>query len=135
MADNVVAGTAVPNKNGKSGSAAGMEDNLKKALSEMMVLFLLRERDMYINEIITMLYERSEGRLNLVFPYALIYRMIDFRYIIEKEKKIAPDGRRRQYFQITEAGKVYLEELLLMYSNFSTGVQKILSSEGRDENG
>ena len=36
----------------RSGSAAGMEENMKKAVAEMLVLFLLNERDMYIGEII-----------------------------------------------------------------------------------
>ena len=36
----------------RSGSAAGMEENMKKAVAEMLVLFLLNERDMYTGEIL-----------------------------------------------------------------------------------
>lgn len=113
----------------KSGSAAGLEENLKKALSEMLVLFLLREKDMYINEITATLSERSGGRLHLVFPYTIIYRMIDYKYIRELEKRIAPDGRRRQYYRITKTGKKYLLELLDMYESFSAGVHRIIKPE------
>lgn len=118
-------------KNGKSGSAAGMEDNLKKALSEMLVLYLLREKDRPVNEITAALSQRSGGTLNVVFPYALLYRLIDFRYIYESVKKTAPDGRRRQYFRITEAGLRYLEDLLGVYGRFIGGVQLILA-EGEE---
>ena len=36
----------------RSGSVQGLEENLKKAVSEMLVLFLLNEREMYIGEIV-----------------------------------------------------------------------------------
>ena len=43
----------------RSGSLAGMENNFKKAITELLVLFLLNEREMYINEITAELSRRS----------------------------------------------------------------------------
>ena len=80
----------------RSGSAAGMEENMKKAVAEMLVLFLLHERDMYIGEIPEELEKRSGGTFHIVFPYSVIYRMVKFDYIEELKKRIAPDGRKRQ---------------------------------------
>ena len=52
----------------KSGSLAGMENNFKKAITELLVLFLLDEREMYINEITAELSRRSEEQFQIVFP-------------------------------------------------------------------
>ena len=52
----------------KSGSSQGMEDNLKKAVTEMLVLVLLDDRDMYAGELLQNLEQRSGGALSIVFP-------------------------------------------------------------------
>lgn len=114
----------------RSGSAAGMEENMKKAVAEMLVLFLLNEREMYIGEIPEELERRSGGAFHIVFPYSVIYRMVKFDYIEELKKRIAPDGRKRQYYGITENGREYLKELRGMFCQFSEGINTILSSGG-----
>lgn len=117
----------------RSGSLAGMENNFKKAITELLVLFLLDERDMYINEITAELCRRSEEQFQIVFPYAVIYRMVRFGYINETRKQKAPDGRLRQYYGITDEGSAYLRELLAFYTRFSDGVRKILESSPLSE--
>ncbi|MDR3765977.1 MAG: PadR family transcriptional regulator [Butyricicoccus sp.] len=112
----------------RSGSLAGMENNFKKAITELLVLFLLNERDMYINEITAELSRRSGESFQIVFPYAVIYRMQRFGYIDETQKQRAPDGRLRQYYGITADGSSYLKELLAFYLHLSDGVAKILTS-------
>lgn len=117
----------------KSGSTQGMEDNLKKAVTEMLVLTLLKGEDMYAGQILEVMEQKSEGRLSIVFPYAVLYRLISNGYIIEAYKKVAPDGRRRQYYQITEQGRRYVEELADLYRRFSGGVELLL--EGGEAHG
>ena len=92
----------------------------------MLVLALLQEEDMYAAQITQTLEERSGGMLNIVFPYSVLYRLINFGYIVEAYKKIAPDGRRRQYYQITQSGRTYGKELLELYYRFSGGVRQLL---------
>ena len=121
-----------PNVSGlpeRSGSVAGMEDNLKKAVAEMLVLFLLDEREMYIGEIPEELKRRSGGMIHVVFPYSIIYRMPGFGYIEEPRKRLAPDGRRRQYYAITKRGQNYLADLRALFDKFSAGMETILTSE------
>ncbi len=113
----------------KSGSAQGMEDNLKKAVTEMLVLTLLQGEDMYVAQIMQALEERSGGNLSIAFPYAVLYRLLNFGYIVEAYKKIAPDGRRRQYYQITEEGRRYGAELRDLYRRFTGGVLRLLEGE------
>lgn len=117
----------------KSGSSQGMEDNLKKAVTEMLVLTLLKGEDMYAGQILESMERRSGGALNIVFPYAVLYRLISNGYILEAYKKTAPDGRRRQYYQITEAGREYVSQLADLYRRFSGGVELLL--EGGEGHG
>ncbi|MCI8476884.1 MAG: PadR family transcriptional regulator [Oscillospiraceae bacterium] len=109
-------------------SPEGMEENLKKGVAEMLVLFLLKEREMYVNELTEELENRSDGRLHITFPYAIIYRLLDTHYIELGEKRLAPDGRRRQYYRTTTTGGAYLEELQATMRKFMGGVEQILRS-------
>lgn len=115
----------------KSGSIQGMEDNLKKAVTEMLVLTLLSQEDMYAAQITQALEGRSHAALSIQFPYSVLYRLISFGYIVEGYKKIAPDGRRRQYYQITPEGLAHKEKLVEFYQKFSGGVELVLR-EGDD---
>lgn len=110
----------------KSGIPQGMEENLKKAVTEMVVLSLLNTEDMYAQQIMCALEERSGGMISIVFPYAALYRLIENGYICEAYKKNAPDGRRRQYYQITDGGRTYLGELQAVYRRVIDGVGRIL---------
>ena len=107
-------------------NAPTLEENLKKALAETILLKLLSEREYYIGELTSVIHDRSDGALTVIFPYAAIYRLQQSGYIIETEKRHAPDGRRRQYFSITVQGKKYLEQLLNTYAYFVKGFEKIL---------
>lgn len=109
----------------------GLEDNLKRAVMEMLVLNLLNQEDMYAAQIMQSLEEGSKGALTLVSPYMLFYRLIEGGYILEAYKKIAPDGRRRQYYQITEKGRRYLAELIIVYRKVIGGVELLLDEEGK----
>lgn len=109
---------------------ASLEENLKKALTELLVLYLLRQREYYIGELTADIEEKSHGALTVVFPYGVIYRMTRAGYIAESPKRIAPDGRLRQYYRITDTGRNYLSDLMAVYSRFSAGVADILSTGG-----
>lgn len=110
----------------KSGSSLGMEDNLKKAVTEMVVLSLLSREDMYAGQITQAIEDHSGGAVNIVFPYSALYRLISAGYIWEAYKNTAPDGRRRQYYQITDRGRDHLEDLLEVYQRFTGGVDVLL---------
>lgn len=107
-------------------TAETLEENLKKALTEMLVLSLLHRREYYIGELTADLEALSGGTLNIVFPYGVIYRMTRSEYIVESKKRTAPDGRLRQYYRITSAGEEYLIHLLAAYRRFTSGVSDVL---------
>ena len=112
--------------NTKSGSGPGMEDNLKKAVTEMLVLSLLEQEDMHAIQLTQELEKRSGEAVSIVFPYSALYRLISAGYIMEAYKKNAPDGRRRQYFQITPEGRSHVKELRKVYRRFTGGVELLL---------
>ena len=60
-----------------------MEENLKKALSELLVLALLHQREYYALELAPAMAEHSGGAITITFPYAILYRMIEQGYIQE----------------------------------------------------
>ena len=112
---------------------ADLEENYKKAMAELLLLFLLSEKDCYIGELTATLARRSKNVLSMVFPYAAIYRLEREGYIAEIGKRIAPDGRRRQYLRITDAGRMYLRQLLEAYSRLSQSVANIMEGEKKDD--
>ena len=103
-----------------------LEENLKKATTELLILQLLSKKEYYIGELSAALHDQSGGTLAIVFPYAAIYRLLEAGYIMELPRRIAPDGRRRQYFAITKTGVAYLQQLREIYTAFSAGVAQIL---------
>ena len=96
-----------PDKTPASRRPSGLEENLKKALTELLILFLFHEKEHYIGELSPLLEERSKGALSIVFPYAAIYRLTSAGYLTETKKRNAPDGRLRQYYKITKKGRDY----------------------------
>jgi PadR family transcriptional regulator PadR len=116
-----------PNETTKN--PVSLEDNLKKALTELLVLQLLSQRDYYIGELTATLKHKSNDTLNIVFPYGAIYRLQQSDYIAEGQKRIAPDGRRRQYYTITPKGIRYLQQLRSIYTRFIQGVDTVLTSD------
>lgn len=113
-----------------SEKSLSLEENLKKALTEVLVLHLLSVKDCYIGELTAAIHKKSHGALTIVFPYSAIYRLQQAGYLTESEKRDAPDGRRRQYYRITEPGQTYLKQLMEVYTRFSKGVADILTDGG-----
>lgn len=118
----------------KKGTTQPMEENLRKAVSEMLFLFLLSKEDSYINDIMNKVAKLSSATCNVAYPYAMIYRLETYGYIVELGKKIAEDGRRRQFYRITDSGREYLSRLLEVYYSFRDGVENILEYKGEIEN-
>ena len=103
-----------------------LEENLKKAVTELILLTLLVRKECYIGELAKAVFEQSRHAFSLAFPYAAIYRMEREGYLCENGKRIAPDGRRRQYLAITDAGRTYQKQLKETYLAFIQGVSHIL---------
>ena len=104
-----------------SGTPASIREALKKATTEMLVLFVLRHKSMYTYEMM-----QEIDRMTL---YQAIYRLQSFQYIQEEGKVVSEDNRVRIYFAITASGVDYLEKLIEEYRSFTGAVDQILDQE------
>ena len=110
-------------------SSISLEENLKKALTEILILNLLSQKDYFIGEISEVLNQKSNGVLKLVFPYSAVYRLKEDGFVSDGEKRVASDGRKRQFYSITPLGREHYKHLLVTYRQFITGVNMILDEE------
>ena len=81
-------------------TARGMRDALKKATTEMLVLFMLRQKRMYTYQMAQEVDRLTQGVLTFNTMYLAVYRLQEGGYIEEAEKRIE-DGRARIYLGIT----------------------------------
>lgn len=117
----------------KSGTPASIREALKKAVTEMLVLFVLRQKPMYTYEMMQAIERMSEGEITFNTLYQAIYRLQGFQYIREEEKVLSEGNRVRIYFGITEAGRTYLEQLMKEYRSFTGAVDRILDTQTQRE--
>lgn len=107
--------------------AGGLTENLKKGVTEMLVLSLLDVRPMNIHEILRMLDEKSNAVCKISYPYAIIYRLSNSRYIRDCGKLVA-DDRLRSYYEITDSGRAHLDQMKEEYRAFIAGVESVFAS-------
>lgn len=119
----------------RSGTPNSIKESLKKATTEMLVLFVLRKRPMYTYEMMQEIEALSRGAITFNTLYQAIYRLQNFAYIVEHSKQVV-DNRMRIYFAVTPEGEVYLEQLIEGYRVFTDAVDSILGLErNRQEEG
>lgn len=112
-----------------SGTPASIREALKKATTEMLVLYVLRRKSMYTYEMMQEIDRMSEGKITFNTLYQAIYRLQSFHYIEEEGKVVSEDNRIRIYFAINEAGEDYLQKLIEEYRSFTAAVDQILSQD------
>ena len=81
-----------------SGTPASIREALKKATTEMLVLYVLRRKSMYTYEMMQEIDRMSEGKITFNTLYQAIYRLQSFHYIEEEGKVVSEDNRIRIYF-------------------------------------
>ena len=113
-----------------SGTPAGIKESLKKATTEMLVLFLLSQKPMYTYEMMRELERLSDGILTFNTLYIAIYRLEKFGYIAESDKVLSENNRIRIYFSVTEEGRSYLEKIIAEYRTVTNAIDRILSKDG-----
>jgi PadR family transcriptional regulator PadR len=117
----------------RSGTPASIRNLLKKATTEMLVLFVLRFKPMYTYEMMNVIERVSGGVLSFNTLYQAIYRLQEFGYIREAGKTVSEDNRLRIYFSVTEEGRDYLEKLIAEYRNVTGAIEKVLALNTLDE--
>ena len=116
-------------KKTKNDPAQGMQDAMKKATTEMLVLFMLRQKPMYTYQMAQEVDRLTEGVLTYNTMYLAVYRLQEGGYIQEAEKRIE-DGRARIYLGITPAGQAYYEQLRAEYGIFTAALEGLMARDG-----
>ena len=110
-------------------TAKGMRDALKKATTEMLVLFLLRQKPMYTYQMAQEVERLTDGVLTYNTMYLAVYRLQSNGYICEAEKCIE-DGRARIYLAPTPEGLAYYEVLRQEFGLFTSTLNALLAQDG-----
>ena len=96
----------------------------------MLVLFLLQQKPMYTYDIMRRVEEITEGALTFNTLYIAIYRLKEFGYVEEFERRLSEDNHARVYFTITESGRKYLKDIIAEYRQMTAAIDAVLSSGG-----
>lgn len=112
-----------------------VREHFKRGVSEIAILHLLNERDMYGYEVLRELERRSQGKFVLKYSslYPVLYRLID-KGIIGDTQKLVGKRRTRVYYHLTEKGKEYFEELKSEYNFITEGFNNLLNYQENDDN-
>ncbi len=116
-------------KKAKIDPAQGMRDAMKKATTEMLVLFMLRQKPMYTYQMAQEVERLTEGTLRYNTLYLAVYRLQEGGFLEEVERRIE-DGRARIYLGITSAGQSYYEQLRAEYGLFTTALEGLMARDG-----
>lgn len=107
-----------------------LDENLKFGLLEILILYLLTEKDTYGYEIKKDLYIRTNGVFDVKEGslYGPLYKLEE-RKLISSNKVLVGKKRFRNYYHIEDSGKEYLEFALEKYQEVSKGVSSLLNWE------
>ena len=104
-----------------------MERELKRGTLEMVLLKLLREREMYGYEIVTTVREETNGTLEWKEGslYPALHKL-ESSGLIRSRWQGKPGSRRRKYYQLTPAGLAALDEKTRSWSQLCRTINQVL---------
>ena len=106
-----------------------VEKSLVSGSMTMLLLGLLKEKDMYGYEMAQAMRERSHEKFTLLETsmYPTLYRLQDNGYISAREELVGK-RRKRTYYHLEPAGRAYFQKIFAEYMTVQQGVQEILAS-------
>ncbi len=113
----------------KRDTMENFEAQVKKATLPLMVLTVLKERDMYAYEITQETLRRSNGRYKMPILYHVINKLQEMNCIVESRKEISEGNRVRIYYHITPNGEEYLENIKKSYLELTAIVNDFVFSD------
>ena len=108
----------------------GLDRQLKKGSTELLILSLVERRARHGYEIAKLIETRSGGalRFNVASLYPLLYRL-ESRGFIEGRWVEKPSQRRRRYYKLTGAGKKMLDAQRGAWAAFVEAMTRITEAE------
>lgn len=101
--------------------------DLVGSTTEMLVLSLLSEREMYGYEIIQIVNERTEGAFDWKEGtlYPILHRLEGGGYLMT-EWQTGDTGKKRKYYRLTKKGLAYANDKTGEWNKFSHAVNSVL---------
>ena len=109
------------------------KSNFRRGFVELLVLYLLSQKDYYGYELSQTINEQSDSVLNIPVGslYPALYKLIDAGYISDYKKQV---GRRliRVYYHIEDSGINRLSSLIEDYNSTVAAVRQVLNYEPKN---
>lgn len=110
------------------------KSNFRRGSVELLILYLLNQRDYYGYELSQLIREQSDDYLNIPVGslYPALYKLIDAHYISDYKKQV---GKRltHVYYHMEDAGRKRLALLLEDYYATSNAIQKVLQYQAKTD--
>lgn len=112
-------------------AADNSQVNFRRGVMSLVILALLKRRDMYGYQLVQETERSSGGRIVTQEGslYPVLYKLLDQGLISDRKVQV---GKRmtRIYYHLEPAGEVRLAELIQDYQDVTQGVFQIISEEG-----
>lgn len=114
----------------------GIQENLRRGLTEMLILCMLLEEDQYGYQLQIKLKERTDGLFELTTAslYGPLYRL-EAKGYVEEETVSVGNKRTRTYYHITEEGKSYYKLMVEEYIRTHKQVSRVIGLDKYEEDG
>ena len=110
------------------------KSNFRRGSVELLILYLLNQKDYYGYELSLTIRKQSDGYLNIPVGslYPALYKLIETGHITDYRRQ---SGVRQVhvYYHIEERGKARLQDLLDDYYATMEAIQKVLKFTPDDE--
>ena len=105
----------------------GIQENLRRGLTEMLILCLLMEEDQYGYQLQIELRDRTDGVFELTTAslYGPLYRLEAKGYVTEDTVTVGVK-RTRTYYHITEEGKDFYKLMVQEYRRTHKQVSRMV---------
>ncbi len=119
----------------KGKSALLNTDNFKRGTVDLVVLSVLREKDMYGYEIVKAIEEKSGGRFQVPLGtlYPVLYRFLENGCLTDRDEIV--NKRLRKYYHLESKGEEFYKQALAEYRKISVGVDMITKGGDGNEEG
>lgn len=99
---------------------------MRKGILEFCILSLIQQREMYVSDLIESL---KKGKLDVVEGtlYPLLTRLKNGEFLAYRWEE-STSGPPRKYYQITEKGSTFLNELKMTWQELTDSVNQIISN-------
>ena len=106
-----------------------MKNDKLSGNTEILVLNLLNEKDMYGYEIIATLRQRSENVFDLKTGtlYPLLHQLEKKKYLKAYEQEVG--GKVRKYYSITALGRAFVKEKELQWKVYMKAVNQVIDGK------